>query len=59
MHALQLSVQVCTALLQGTILEIVLQVVCKVHHLSLEDLHLVNDFVELYHILYDYLLLKV
>ena len=59
MHALQLGIQVLTALFQGTILKIILKVIRKVHHLSLEDLHLVHHFVEFYHILYNYLLLKV
>ena len=59
MHALKLSVQVLATLFQGTVFEIVLKVVREVHYLSLEDLHLVDHFVKLYHILYHYLLLKV
>ena len=59
MQSLQLGVKILAALLERTVLEVVLQVVCEVHDLALEYLHLVSQLVELNHILGDQLLLEV
>ena len=58
-QSLQLGVEILAALLERTVLEVVLEVVGEVHNLALEYLHLVRQLVELDHILGYYLLLKV